>query len=263
METPRPYSLLCELTYRCPLQCPYCSNPIGFARHAEELKTEEWERVLGEAAALGVVQAHFSGGEPLLRPDAPRIVRRARDLGLYTNLSTGGTLFDEKMAGQLRDAGLDSLQVSIQDADAANSDRLAGGAPSFEKKTRAARLAKQAGFSLTLNVVLHRQNLDRIEAIIALAGDQGRPRRGLLSRREELALALLARGYTLKEAAKRMRVSPSTVQTFRNRIAEKLDLHGRTDFVRYALAAGILKPDEQDEGAIEEERLQPYRRKAA
>ena len=101
------------------------------------------------------------------------------------------------------------------------------------------------------------------EAIIALAGDQGRPRRGLLSRREELALALLARGYTLKEAAKRMRVSPSTVQTFRNRIAEKLDLHGRTDFVRYALAAGILKPDEQDEGAIEEERLQPYRRKAA
>src|SRR5437764_10616618 len=86
METPRPFSLLCELTYRCPLQCPYCSNPIDFARHANELSTADWERVLGEAAALGVVQAHFSGGEPLLRPDISQIIRRAHDLGLYTNL---------------------------------------------------------------------------------------------------------------------------------------------------------------------------------
>src|SRR5271170_1583433 len=143
METPRPYSLLCELTYRCPLQCPYCSNPIDFARHTDELGTAEWERVLGEAAALGVVQAHFSGGEPLLRADLPQIVRRARDLGLYTNLSTGGTLFDEKIGTALRDAGLDSLQVSIQDADAEHSDRMAGGAPSFTKKICAAQLVKQ------------------------------------------------------------------------------------------------------------------------
>src|ERR1700677_3515410 len=152
METPRPYSLLCELTYRCPLQCPYCSNPVDFARYREELTTAEWERVLGEAAALGVVQAHFSGGEPLLRADVPQIVRRARDLGLYTNLSTGGTLFDEKIGTALREAGLDSLQVNIQDADAENSDRMAGGAPSFEKKLRAARLVKELGFSLTVNV---------------------------------------------------------------------------------------------------------------
>ncbi|HEY5345827.1 MAG TPA: radical SAM protein, partial [Verrucomicrobiae bacterium] len=117
METPRPFSLLCELTYRCPLQCPYCSNPLDFARHKDELDTAEWQRVLTEAAALGVVQANFSGGEPLLRADAPEIVRHARGLGLYTNLSTGGTLLTEKLAGQLRAAGLDSLQVSIQDAD--------------------------------------------------------------------------------------------------------------------------------------------------
>jgi PqqA peptide cyclase len=176
METPRPYSLLCELTYRCPLQCPYCSNPINFARHKEELTTAEWERVLTEAATLGVVQAHFSGGEPLLRADLPQIIRRARDLGLYTNLSTGGTLLTEKLAGQLREAGLDSLQVSIQDADAENSDRLAGGAPSFDKKIRAAQIAKQLGFPLTVNVVLHRQNLDNIEAIISMAEKLGAER---------------------------------------------------------------------------------------
>jgi pyrroloquinoline quinone biosynthesis protein E len=176
METPRPFSLLCELTYRCPLQCPYCSNPLDFARHKTELTTEEWQRVLTEAAALGVVQAHFSGGEPLLRADAPEIIRHARGLGLYTNLSTGGTLLTEKLARELRDAGLDSLQVSIQDADAENSDRMAGGVPSFEKKIRAARLVKQTGFSLTLNVVLQRQNIGRIEAIISMAEKLGAER---------------------------------------------------------------------------------------
>ncbi len=176
METPRPFSLLCELTYRCPLQCPYCSNPLDFARHTDELRTGEWQRVLTEAAALGVVQAHFSGGEPLLRADAPQIIRHARGLGLYTNLSTGGTLLTEELAGELREAGLDSLQVSLQDADAENSDRMAGGAPSFEKKISAARLVKKTGFSLTLNVVLQRRNLGRIEAIIALAEELGAER---------------------------------------------------------------------------------------
>jgi len=176
METPRPFSLLCELTYRCPLQCPYCSNPIDFARHAGELETAEWRRVLTEAAALGVVQAHFSGGEPLLRADVADIIRHARDLGLYTNLSTGGTLLTEEMAGRLRDAGLDSLQVSIQDAEEEMSDSMAGGAPSFRKKIAAARLVREIGFSLTLNVVLQRRNIDRIEAIIAMAEELGADR---------------------------------------------------------------------------------------
>jgi len=176
METPRPYSLLCELTYRCPLQCPYCSNPIDFARYSLELTTSEWRRVLSEAASLGIVQAHFSGGEPLLRPDAPDIIRHARDLGLYTNLSTGGTLLTEKLAVELRAAGLDSLQVSIQDADAEHSDRMAGGAPSFQKKIDAARLVKKVGFSLTMNTVLHRDNIDRLDAIIRLAEELGADR---------------------------------------------------------------------------------------
>jgi PqqA peptide cyclase len=158
------------------LQCPYCSNPLDFARHTDELKTGEWQRVLTEAAALGVVQAHFSGGEPLLRADAPQIIRHARDLGLYTNLSTGGTLLTEKLAGELREAGLDSLQVSLQDADAENSDRMAGGAPSFEKKSTRRGWSKRPVFSLTLNVVLQRQNIGRIEAMIALAEELGAER---------------------------------------------------------------------------------------
>jgi pyrroloquinoline quinone biosynthesis protein E len=176
MATPHPFSLLCELTYRCPLQCPYCSNPLDFARHNDELSVEEWKRVLSEAAALGAVQAHFSGGEPLLYAGIPEVIRHARKLGFYTNLSTGGTLLTQDLASQLRDAGLDSLQVSLQDADAKNSDVMAGGAPSFEKKIQAARLTRAAGFPLTLNVVLHRRNLARVKDIIALAEELGAER---------------------------------------------------------------------------------------
>jgi len=168
-----PYSLLCELTYRCPLQCPYCSNPVNFERYTEELDTQEWQRILDEAAALGVVQVHFSGGEPLLRKDIVQIIRKARDLNLYSNLSTGGTLLTEKLVHELRSAGLDSLQISIQDADSLNSEYISGGLGSFDKKKNAVLLAKNAGFPLTINVVLHKQNLDNIEAIIGLSEDLG------------------------------------------------------------------------------------------
>jgi PqqA peptide cyclase len=179
MNTPLlyPYSLLCELTYRCPLQCPYCSNPVNFECYTEEeLDTQEWQRILDEAAALGVIQVHFSGGEPLLRKDILQIIRKARDLNLYSNLSTGGTLLTEKLVNELRSAGLDSLQISIQDADSLNSEYISGGLGSFEKKKKAALLAKDAGFPLTINVVLHKQNLDNIEAIIRLAEDLGAER---------------------------------------------------------------------------------------
>ena len=178
MNTPLlyPYSLLCELTYRCPLQCPYCSNPVNFEHYTNELDTQEWQRILDEAAALGVVQVHFSGGEPLLRKDIVQIIKKARDLNLYSNLSTGGTLLTEKLVHELRSAGLDSLQISIQDADSLNSDYISGGLGSFNKKKKAALLAKNAGFPLTINVVLHKQNLDNIKAIIGLAEDIGAER---------------------------------------------------------------------------------------
>ena len=167
-STPRPYALVCELTYRCPLRCPYCSNPLELARYAAELDAATWQRVLGEAAALGVVQAHLSGGEPLLRGDLCEIVACARSLDLYTNLSTGATPADKPRLLALREAGLDALQVSLLDSDPTGNDRLAGIA-SFAQKENAVAIGKSLGFALTLNVVLHRQNLDRIEAIIDLA----------------------------------------------------------------------------------------------
>lgn len=168
MEDTRPLALVAELTYRCPLKCPYCSNPLELARYRNELDTATWQRVLAEAARLGVVQVHFSGGEPLLRRDLAELVRHARQLDLYTNLSTGATLADPATLERLKEAGLDALQISLLDARPDGNDWLAG-APSFDKKCRALETAKRLGFPVTLNVVLHRHNLDRLEEIIELA----------------------------------------------------------------------------------------------
>ena len=113
MIAPRPYALLAEITYRCPLHCPYCSNPTQ-ARNDQELTTNEWTRVIREAAALGVLQIGFSGGEPLVRRDLPDLVRAAREANLYTNLITSGIGLDDDRVRALRDAGLDSVQLSFQ-----------------------------------------------------------------------------------------------------------------------------------------------------
>jgi PqqA peptide cyclase len=171
----RPFGLLAELTYGCPLHCPYCSNPLELAAYRDELATQEWLRVLAEARDLGVLQLHLSGGEPLLRRDLAEIVRTASELGLYTNLITSALGLTPRRAGQLRTAGLDHVQISVQADEAALSDRLAG-TPSFERKLSAARLVKQLGWPLTLNVVLHRQNLDRVDRILDLAEELGADR---------------------------------------------------------------------------------------
>ncbi len=165
---PRPLALLAELTYRCPLKCPYCSNPLELQRYRQELDTATWQRVLGEAAALGVVQVHFSGGEPLVRQDLPELVKCARQLDLYTHLSTGGTLADEAALERLQAAGLDAVQISLLDARADENDWLAG-RTSFDKKRRAVLATKKLQFPVTLNVVLHRHNLDHLETILELA----------------------------------------------------------------------------------------------
>lgn len=168
MAPTRPYALIAELTYRCPLHCPYCSNPLELAHYTAELDTATWRRVLAEAAGLGVVQVHFTGGEPLARRDLAEIVSEARRLDLYSNLSTGATLADEAALDRLKRAGLDALQISVLDSRAEGNDRLAGVA-SFDKKCRAIETARRLGFALTLNVVLHRHNLDHIDEIIDLA----------------------------------------------------------------------------------------------
>jgi len=170
MHIGNPYSLVAELTYRCPLRCPYCSNPVdcGSEEYRAELTTEEWSRVFGEAAALGVLQLGLTGGEPMARPDLPELVAAAAEHGLYSTLVTAAMSFDRKRAERLRDAGLDHVQISLQDSDPANSDRIAG-TRSWDRKIQAARLVRELGFPLTINCVLHRQNLDNIGQILSLA----------------------------------------------------------------------------------------------
>ena len=162
-----PYTLVAELTHRCPLACPYCSNPRELVRRGEELSTGDWHRVVDEAAEFGVMQMHLTGGEPLARSDLEPIAARARERGLYVNLVTSGVPLDRDRLERLAPS-LDHVQLSIQDADAATSDRIAGLA-SHEQKVHVAAWVKELGLPLTVNVVLHRANLDRVEAVVAMA----------------------------------------------------------------------------------------------
>ncbi|MGH3865028.1 MAG: pyrroloquinoline quinone biosynthesis protein PqqE [Pseudonocardiaceae bacterium] len=170
----RPLGLLAELTYTCPLHCPYCSNPIAVPA-AAELALHEWCRVLEEARALGVLQVHLTGGEPLARPDLTALVARSRDLGFYVNLVTSGVGLDERRASELAQAGLDHIQLSMQDADRNAADEVAG-ARVFGRKMAAARAVTTLGLPLTINVVLHRGNIGRIGPIADLAAALGADR---------------------------------------------------------------------------------------
>jgi len=164
----RLWNLIAELTYRCPLRCPYCSNPTDWASIRDGLDADAWARVFREAAALGAVHVGLTGGEPSARRDLDAIVRSAAEAGLYTHLVTAGTPLTPDALAVLRDAGLRSVQLSVQDATAAASDRIAG-AESFERKLAIARATRELGLALTLNVVLHRANLASVGALIELA----------------------------------------------------------------------------------------------
>jgi pyrroloquinoline quinone biosynthesis protein E len=170
-----PLALLAELTHRCPLQCPYCSNPLALERAGVELETEVWLRVLREAAALGCLQVHFSGGEPTARRDLEQLVKQAADCGLYTNLITSGVLLEGARLIRLLEAGLEHVQLSFQDSNEAGADRIAGFAGHRRKIEVAARI-RGAGLPLTANFVVHRQNLSHLEAMIALGAELGAER---------------------------------------------------------------------------------------
>jgi PqqA peptide cyclase len=170
-----PLALLAELTHRCPLQCPYCSNPLALERAGVELETETWLRVLREAAALGCLQVHFSGGEPTARRDLEQLVKRAADCGLYTNLITSGVLLDQARLMRLAEAGLEHVQLSFQDSHEAGADRIAGFA-GHRKKVETAGMIRAAGLPLTANFVVHRQNLGNLESMIALGVELGAER---------------------------------------------------------------------------------------
>jgi pyrroloquinoline quinone biosynthesis protein E len=173
--TPRPYTLIAELTYRCPLRCPYCSNPTDYLDNKDELTTEQWCRVLGEAEALGVVQLHLTGGEPLARKDLEILAARAREVGLYVNLVTSGIPLARERLERLAEAGVDHVQVSIQSSRAELADEIAGD-PGHAKKIEVMRWVKALGLPLTMNVVLHRANLGEIDELVALAEDVGADR---------------------------------------------------------------------------------------
>ena len=166
-----PLAVLAELTHRCPLQCPYCSNPIELDRARSELTTEEWKKVLSELAELGVLQVHFSGGEPTARKDLVELVKHADEAGLYTNLITSAVLLTREKLAELADAGLSHVQISFQGSEAASADRVAGLKDAHNKKIEVAKWTRELDLPLTVNAVMHRQNLHQLPDIIQMAVD--------------------------------------------------------------------------------------------
>jgi pyrroloquinoline quinone biosynthesis protein E len=164
-----PLGLLAELTHRCPLGCPYCSNPLALERREDELDTATWARVFQEAAGLGVLQVHLSGGEPGARRDLVEIAASAREAGLYTNLITSGVGITTRTIRDLWEAGLDHVQISIQDSDAVSSDHIAGYRGAYARMCALAAEVKRLGLPLTINLVVHRANIERIGAMVDLA----------------------------------------------------------------------------------------------
>jgi pyrroloquinoline quinone biosynthesis protein E len=216
-----PFGLLAELTYRCPLGCAYCSNPLDMAGYSDELATDEWRRVLAEASDLGVLQCHLSGGEPLLRRDLVAIVAQAHELGLYTNLVTSGLAFSRRRARQLRAAGLDHVQVSIQAAEPALSDRIAG-TPSWNRKIEAMRVVKELGWPLTVNVVLHRQNIEHVADMLTLAEQVGADRVELANT-QYYGWAWRNRAALLPSRAQ-LDAAEAVVRAARERLRERMDV---------------------------------------
>ncbi|MEE1544077.1 MAG: radical SAM protein, partial [Alphaproteobacteria bacterium] len=166
-----PYAVLMELSHRCPLQCPYCTNPIDLERASGELTTEEWKRVMDEAVDMGVLHVHFSGGEPTVRKDLEELIEHAAKLGLYSNLITSGVLLNEARVQCFAEFGLDHVQISFQDTTSEVGDWVAGYDGAHEKKQQVARWVRDVGMPLTVNAVMHRHNLHHLEEMIQMAVD--------------------------------------------------------------------------------------------
>lgn len=219
--TKPPFWLLAELTYRCPLHCVFCSNPVDYARHGEELDTATWKRVLAEARALGAVQLGFSGGEPLLRPDLEALVSHARELGFYTNLITSGVGLTSARAKALRAAGLDHIQLSFQDSSRELNDFLSS-TKTFELKSRVAAIIKAEGYPMVLNCVMHRFNLPHVDRIIAMAEEMGADFLELANT-QYYGWAWLNRG-ALMPTVTELQAAEKTVDSHRERLAGKMKI---------------------------------------
>lgn len=173
MNVPPPIAMLAELTHRCPLACPYCSNPTELLGRADELETDIWADLFRQAADLGVLQLHLSGGEPASRTDIVELVQAARDAGLYTNLITSGIGLTPRRLDALEAAGMDHIQLSLQGTNADLADWIGGYKGGFDRKMQVAAEIKARGIPLTLNAVMHRHNLDDLEQTIEMAVDLG------------------------------------------------------------------------------------------
>lgn len=168
-----PVGMLCELTHRCPLQCPYCSNPTDLERVNTELTTAEWQDVMRQAGELGILQVHLSGGEPTARKDLEEILDAAVKAGLYTNLITAGVTLTRDRMMKLAEIGLDHVQLSIQDVDPENADRISAYKGGLAKKIEVSQWAKEAGMALTINAPIHRQNIHNVPRMIEFAIECG------------------------------------------------------------------------------------------
>lgn len=166
-----PLAVLAELTHRCPLQCPYCSNPLELDRGSGELTTAEWRNVFAQLAELGVLQLHLSGGEPTARRDIVELIRHASDVGLYTNLITSAVLLTREKLSEMNKAGLCHVQISFQGSESETADRIAGLRSAHGRKIEAARWTRELDLPLTVNAVVHRQNLHQLPEIIQMAAD--------------------------------------------------------------------------------------------
>jgi len=168
-------ALIAEITHRCPLHCVYCSNPLEMQGRSQELSTEVWTSIFRQAAEMGALQLHLTGGEPLARADLTELVRAGRSAPLYVNLITSGVGLDEGRLDALVAAGLDHLQLSFQDAEEGPANEFAG-ARAHALKRRIAAMIPRRGIAFTLNMVVHRRNLDRLQDMIAFAEASGAER---------------------------------------------------------------------------------------
>lgn len=223
-----PLAMLAELTHRCPLACPYCSNPQELTARDRELSTDQWADIFEQAAALGVLQLHLSGGEPASRRDIVELVAAAREAGLYTNLITSGIGLTPRRLQALEDAGLDHIQLSVQGVNAQIADRIGGYKGGFDRKMHVADHIAQMGFPLTLNAVMHRENLDDLEATIEMALRLG-------ARRIEVACVQF-QGWALSNRA--------ALQPSRDQVDDaKRIVRAATERLRGALVIDFVPPD--------------------
>ena len=213
-----PLWLLAELTYRCPLHCAFCYNPVDFSSHGRELDTEAWLRVIAEARALGAVQIGFSGGEPLVRDDLETLVAHARGLGFYTNLITSGVGLNEARIAALKQAGLDHIQLSFQDSTRELNDFLSS-TRTFDLKRKVAHLIKAHGYPMVLNCVLHRYNLPHVAQIIEMALEIGAEYLELANT-QYYGWALLNREQ-LMPTQEALREAEDVVNRYRSRVGER------------------------------------------